>query len=201
MGICRADTIFRSCNTLDTNSLAVGKDRVLRTSDAASSECVIDFSIAVDVSAFTKNLFDEFASFLSRLFGRSRRCFFSFAPIVESAFGNFQDSAHDSYRPMISVCVDPGVLCAYMTSFAKYAVAFFNISFSVLSWAISFRSRLSSFVSSSIRSAVLGSSCWMAFSCHRRTDSVEQPRWLATSAMDCPHSWTSRTAFSRNSFE
>jgi hypothetical protein len=49
-------------------------------------------------------------------------------PIIESTLGDFENAAHRTNGIALSLFFDPGVLRGYMTSLAKYAVAFFRMS-------------------------------------------------------------------------
>src|SRR5215469_1246594 len=102
------------------------------------------------------DFFNEITSLLSCLLRLCRRSIFAFEPIVKSARGNLEHFAHDAHCPVVFVFFDPGVLCSYMTSLAKYAVAFFRMSFSCSSCKTLFRKRLSSLSLCSCSSACSG---------------------------------------------
>jgi hypothetical protein len=67
------------------------------------------------------------------LFARCGRSVFSAEPIIESASGDFENTAHRNDGKALALFFYPGVLRTYMISLAKYAVAFFRISISTLS--------------------------------------------------------------------
>ena len=113
-----------------------------------------------------EDFFDEFASFLSCFFAGCWWCSLSMKPVIKTTFGDSENMAHRANGIALLVFVEPGVLCGYMISLAKYAVAFFSISTSILSWAFSLCRRLVSSSSSSIRAASLESSLRFASSFH-----------------------------------
>jgi hypothetical protein len=59
----------------------------------------------------------------------------TFEAVIIAAAADLEGSAENRYRKQLAMVFDPGVL--YSNSLAKYAAAFFKMSFSILSRAFS----------------------------------------------------------------
>src|SRR5438552_5463196 len=119
---------------------------------------------------------------------------------VESAARDRQQLAHHRRRIGLSMLFDPRVL--HIDSLAKYAAAFFRISFSSLSFAFSCRNRLSS--ASSSDTGCAGARLTNSWPLRARytqfaSDLFDISSERATAATDRPPSITCLTAASRNS--
>src|SRR5215469_6690581 len=104
---------------------------VQRTGDTTFSKGVIDLSVTINLATAVEYFCNDIATLLSHLHGWCRRFFLATTPIIKAALGHLQNVTHYCNGIMLSMVIDPGVLCGYMTSFAKYAVAFFKMSFSI----------------------------------------------------------------------
>ena len=101
-------------------------------------QIVFDSPGAIGFSAFFEYPFDLGAK---RVIGKAAVAGRSAQALIVAASGNLQNTTH-GLDAEFSLLSHPGVL--YRLFFAKYAAAFFRMSRSSLSWAISRRKRLSS---------------------------------------------------------
>src|SRR3989339_898294 len=158
-------------------------------------DVAVDLAVSVDLARSRVEGPRLFANRLPLLLAPRRS---SGHPLVVAAGADLQDPAQESHRELPGMFADPGVL--QRLSFAKYAAAFFRISFSIRRRRLSLRSSFSSSASGTGCEAGGNLPAARNLRTHSPIDHAVAPRRAAASRSVYPCSTTSFAACSLSSW-